>query len=111
MADEPEEKPEEKVVQILVNVSWPADTYEDAEPTNVFIFNDIGENVCFAFGFAPPPPAPERFAEDGVINIEANRSRAFVVPKSMILNLRTELNRYIEENRQAFGLGDDSDAE
>lgn len=103
------DQPEPKMVQIRIDITWPDDTYVDAEPTNAFVFTDAGENICFAFGFAPPPPALEKGVKDGVLQIEATKKSAFVVPKSMVLNMTRELNNYINNNRQAFGIEESSD--
>jgi hypothetical protein len=60
---------------IRIDIKWPTNTYVNAEPANAFVFNDIGENVCFALGFVPPPPGIEN-AQVSELVIEAERTRA-----------------------------------
>ncbi|OBF17204.1 hypothetical protein A5725_24610 [Mycobacterium kubicae] len=100
-----------QATQIKVNLDWPADTYLDAEPCNSFVFNDIGDNVCLAFGFAPPPPGIESLAQGGEVRVTVDRKTAVLVPKSLLLMVRQSLGEYIDNNPQLFGLqvlGDDA---
>lgn len=89
--------------QITVSITWPDDTYIDAEPANVFVFTDMGENVVIAMGFAPPPPRLDELVVAGSATIEAVRKRAFVIPKSAFLQLLGEMNRVVEKNPELFG--------
>jgi hypothetical protein len=101
------EQPEHPSI-IEVEIVWPNDSYQDAVPANSFMFTDAGEFFCFAMGFAPPPPNPEetvRVTGDGPgqIKIEIAKPHAFMVPRSMIVHLYTELGRVIAANPHMFG--------
>lgn len=103
------EHPEQQNVEIEVQITWPPDTYTDAEPANAFVFTDLGENMCFAFGFVPPPPLFDRIAgEQGSLTIEAHKRRAFLLPKSVVVNLATQLQRLITNNAKLFPITEDS---
>lgn len=102
------EQPEQRVIQ--VQLGWPQDTYVDAEPANAFVFNDLGENVCLAFGFAPPPPGIEQLAQGDEFQLEIQRKRALLIPKSLFATLIDQLNTYRESNPQMFAAQVVSDA-
>jgi hypothetical protein len=96
------DQPEQTMAQIKVNITWPPDTYLDALPANVFVFNDLGENMCLAFGFVPPPPRVEKLVQDGDLNIEAKRIQALLIPKSLAIGMARELRKYIHNNPRIF---------
>jgi hypothetical protein len=100
------DQPEPQQVELEVNIAWPQNTYVDAEPANAFVFTDLGENMCFAFGFVPPPPAIEEAAKQGPLTIEVEKRRAFVLPKGMVLSLLQSLQQTIAKNPHMFGLSD-----
>ncbi len=93
------DQPEHQVTQVQINLTWPLDTYLDAEPANAFVVTDFGENVCFAFGFVPLPPNFEHHIQDGHLNLNVERKRAFLLPKSTLLNMTTELQKFIDNMR------------
>jgi hypothetical protein len=105
MSDQPEPQR-----QIRIDITWPPDTYLNAEPANAFVFTEFGDNVCIAFGFVPPPPAPETLAQDGVLNVTAQRKHAFLFTKSTLVILNQELQKYINRNIRIKEANDDEAA-
>ncbi|AXN43406.1 hypothetical protein MM1218R_01458 [Mycobacterium marinum] len=95
--------------EVEIKVTWPDDTYVDAEPANVFVFTDMGENMCFALGFVPPPPGLQKFASEGVFSTEAQKRRAFLIPKSAILNLAQTLQKIITANAHMFPISENAE--
>jgi hypothetical protein len=95
--------PEEEPDQIQINVVWPEDSFVEAEPTNVFVFSDMGDAICIAFGFVPPPPALRELAKGGPYRTTVARKRAFIIPKSMVLSLRDEINKVVRANPNMWG--------
>jgi hypothetical protein len=96
------ETPRHGAVQIQIEVEWPPDTYKNAMPTNIFVFNDMGDNLCLAFGFVPPPPGIEALLGEGPVRLVAERIQSVAIPKSMVVPLASKLQQLIDDNPALF---------
>jgi len=71
-------------------------------PTNIFVFNDMGDNLCLAFGFVPPPPGLEALAGEGPVRLMAERIQSVSIPKGMVIPLASKLQQFIDDNPAFF---------